>query len=57
MKTRTRPARGAGMTEYIVIVVLVAISVLLAVKAYGHVVLTKNVGATVEVQRIDTRAP
>ncbi|MBI4615590.1 MAG: Flp family type IVb pilin [Planctomycetes bacterium] len=41
MKHLLRRKQGQGMTEYIIIVVLVAIAVLLAVKIFGGTVKTK----------------
>lgn len=55
---RHRPSsrRAVGLTEYIVVVVLIAIGVLLAVEVFGQVEQEKYLGAEIEVYRIDTQA-
>ncbi|MBI4615804.1 MAG: hypothetical protein HY720_19450 [Planctomycetes bacterium] len=45
--------RAAGLTEYIVIVVLVAISLVAAVKMFGWRVQEKYIGSDIQVDQLE----
>ncbi|MBI4616072.1 MAG: hypothetical protein HY720_20820 [Planctomycetes bacterium] len=58
MGSRARRERdGVGLTEYVILVVLVAIALLGAVAAFGGTVQEKVLDADVEVMALDAGGP